>query len=190
MYASSHGTMAARRSNCPGDDFVDGITNGAHWYDVPGGMQDFNYEFSNCFEITVELSCCKYPTADALQREWANNRRSLLNYLSAVHMGVKVSRSTLLSLLMLLLLTAEESVAGRGGGPEQRPAADRRPRRRRGRRAPGDDVVARRVLASAAARPLPTSGIPPRDHPVLVSFFSLTYKAIVMFRCRSWTTRG
>ena len=52
-------------------------------------MQDFNYFFTNCFEITVELSCCKYPQANTLQTEWLNNRASLLNYIRAVHMGVK-----------------------------------------------------------------------------------------------------
>lgn len=52
-------------------------------------MQDFNYVFSNCFEITVELSCCKYPSASTLQTEWENNRESLLLYLQAVHLGVK-----------------------------------------------------------------------------------------------------
>jgi len=52
-------------------------------------MEDFNYLFSNCFEITIELSCCKYPKADVLQKEWLNNQQSLLHYLEAVHMGIK-----------------------------------------------------------------------------------------------------
>ena len=74
---------------CENDDFPGGITNGAEWYVVKGGMQDFNYLFSNCFEITIEMSCCKYPLEDSIEDEWVANKESLLAYLESGHVGVK-----------------------------------------------------------------------------------------------------
>ena len=74
---------------CEADNFPEGITNGAKWYIVKGGMQDFNYLFTNAFEITMELSCCKYPNETNALPEWENNRESLLSYLEAARLGIK-----------------------------------------------------------------------------------------------------
>ena len=74
---------------CPRDNFPGGITNGAHWYSLAGGMQDYNYRYTNCFEITLELSCCKYPMKATLQNYWNDNKESLIAYMQQVHSGVK-----------------------------------------------------------------------------------------------------
>lgn len=49
-----------------------------------GGMEDYNYIHSNCMEITIELSCCKYPKATQLKTEWFNNKEALLAYMEEV----------------------------------------------------------------------------------------------------------
>jgi len=77
------------KGNSCGDHFIGGVTNGAEWYDVPGGMEDFNYVHSNCFEITMELTCCKYPSASTLPKEWDLNKESMLQYMEATHLGIR-----------------------------------------------------------------------------------------------------
>lgn len=52
-------------------------------------MQDFNYVTSNCFELTLELSCCKYPNSSDLPLEWSQNKRSLIEYMKLSHLGIK-----------------------------------------------------------------------------------------------------
>uniref|UniRef100_A0A673BLB4 Peptidase M14 domain-containing protein n=1 Tax=Sphaeramia orbicularis TaxID=375764 RepID=A0A673BLB4_9TELE len=66
------------------------IINGGAWHTVPGvSMNDFSYLHTNCFEVTVELSCDKFPHASELPFEWENNKESLLVYMEQVHRGIK-----------------------------------------------------------------------------------------------------
>ena len=52
-----------------------------------GGMQDYNYLAAGTFEITLEVSCCKYPNASELPGFWELNRDALINLLLEAHIG-------------------------------------------------------------------------------------------------------
>ena len=64
--------------------FTDGISNGAAWSSLTGGMQDYNYVRSNCYEVTVELGCHKFPPSDQLAGYWKDNQKSLLKFIEMV----------------------------------------------------------------------------------------------------------
>ncbi|CAA6671716.1 unnamed protein product [Spirodela intermedia] len=73
VYSLSHRNMSLS------NEFPGGITNGASWYPIYGGMQDWNYIHGGCFELTLEVSDVKWPKADELETLWLFNRMSMLN---------------------------------------------------------------------------------------------------------------
>jgi len=83
IYADNNPTMRATT------EFRNGVTNGAEWYVLYGGMQDWNYVKKSCMEITIELSNTKYPAAPELEKHWADNMQSMISYMENVHIGVK-----------------------------------------------------------------------------------------------------
>ncbi|XP_069173711.1 carboxypeptidase D isoform X5 [Procambarus clarkii] len=90
VYSFNHATMHLGLPCKPGaHSFSNGTTNGAAWYPLTGGMQDYNYVWHGCMDITIELSCCKYPTADQLPKFWQDNKKALVRYLAEVHRGVR-----------------------------------------------------------------------------------------------------
>ncbi|XP_063166386.1 carboxypeptidase Z [Candoia aspera] len=90
-YANAHPGISDRSEMRCGGNFVKqgGIINGAEWYSFTGGMADFNYLHTNCFEVTMELGCEKFPLADELYKLWQENKDALLKFMEMVHRGIK-----------------------------------------------------------------------------------------------------
>ncbi|CAL8117088.1 unnamed protein product [Orchesella dallaii] len=87
LYATNHKTMGTG-PQCETKNqlqFPLGISNGASSPHLSsyGSMSDFVYLNSNCFELTVFVSCCKFPDASSLHQEWLNNARALYKFLIA-----------------------------------------------------------------------------------------------------------
>lgn len=90
IYSFNHRKMATAGPCAPGEEvFPNGTTNGAAWYYLAGGMQDFNYVWNGAMEVTLEVGCCKYPPGNELPEYWQDNKYSMLKYLGEVHRGVK-----------------------------------------------------------------------------------------------------
>ncbi len=69
--------------------FPQGITNGAAWYVIYGGMQDWNYVWMGCNEVTIELSDSKWPPYSQIAGLWNDNRDSMLAYMELCLDGVR-----------------------------------------------------------------------------------------------------
>ncbi|KRY77223.1 Carboxypeptidase -like protein [Trichinella pseudospiralis] len=88
-YARAHPNMWMSGYRCGfqgyGQYMPDGLINGAVWYPLSGGMQDWNYLHTNNFELTIEMNCYKYPFASTLQSYWNDHKYSLLLFINEVH---------------------------------------------------------------------------------------------------------
>lgn len=71
-YARKHTSMSKST------EFPGGITNGAQWYDIYGGMQDWKYVVGGMMELTLEISNDKFVPAGQLARIWEQNQNALI----------------------------------------------------------------------------------------------------------------
>ena len=83
LYSSNNPPMWASTQ------FSNGIVNGAAWYSIDGGMQDWNFRYLGNIEMTIELSGVDLPPQSELPQFWNNNRAAMLAYLEGVHCGVR-----------------------------------------------------------------------------------------------------
>ena len=65
-----------------------GITNGADWYVIAGGRQDWMNYTRNGREVTIECSNTKLPAASTMPNYWNYNFEALLSYLELALDGV------------------------------------------------------------------------------------------------------
>lgn len=78
LYSRSHSNMSLSK------EFKGGITNGALWYPIYGGMQDWNYIHGGCFELTLEITDNKWPPAKELSTIWEYNKMGMLNLVASL----------------------------------------------------------------------------------------------------------
>ncbi|XP_026209200.1 carboxypeptidase Z-like isoform X2 [Anabas testudineus] len=90
-YANAHETMSYESTQCGPSHTQSqkGTVNGAQWSSFAGGMQDFNYLHTNCFEVTVELGCDRFPPEEDLLTSWHENHEALIKFMETAHQGIK-----------------------------------------------------------------------------------------------------
>jgi len=70
------------------DDLNNGITNGAAWYVITGGRQDWMNYTGKGREVTMEISATKLLPASQLNAHWDYNYDALLAYLENALYGI------------------------------------------------------------------------------------------------------
>lgn len=98
-------------------EFPGGITNGAEWYVVRGGMQDWSYTWHNDLQITLELSHRKWPNYSEIPNYYSNNRDSMLRFMKQIHQGVgfKLSRKDVAGVVAIKQVAPMEKDLGSYG---------------------------------------------------------------------------
>ena len=70
------------------NDYNNGITNGAQWYMIGGGRQDYMNGYAQCREETIECSNTKLPNASQLPNFWNYNKNSIFAYMTQCIYGI------------------------------------------------------------------------------------------------------
>ena len=70
------------------DTYSSGITNGADWYTIGGGRQDYMNGYCQCREITIECSTTKTLGASQLNNYWNYNHVAMLAFMEQCENGI------------------------------------------------------------------------------------------------------
>lgn len=89
--------------------FTQGVVNGAQWYVITGSLQDWSYGYTDCIDLTCEISAIKWPPASQMASYWNLNKESILSLLEFVQRGV---HGTVVSNAGVLLTDAVITVSG------------------------------------------------------------------------------
>ena len=65
-----------------------GITNGAAWYMIGGGRQDYMNGYAECRELTIECSDTKCPSASQMPTFWNYNKNSIFAFMNQCLYGI------------------------------------------------------------------------------------------------------
>ena len=70
------------------NEYNNGITNGAQWYMIGGGRQDYMNGYAQCRELTIECSNTKLPNGNQLPNFWNYNKSSLFLFMNQCLYGI------------------------------------------------------------------------------------------------------
>ena len=69
-------------------DYNNGITNGAQWYMIGGGRQDYMNGYAECRELTIECSNTKCPNASQMPTFWNYNKNAIFAFVNQCLNGI------------------------------------------------------------------------------------------------------
>ena len=69
-------------------DYNNGVTNGAQWYMIGGGRQDYMNGYAQCRELTIECSNTKNPNASQMPTFWNYNKNSIFAFVNQCLNGI------------------------------------------------------------------------------------------------------
>ena len=70
------------------DTYSSGITNGAAWYTIGGGRQDYMNGYAQCREETIECSSTKKPSGSQMPSFWNINKNAIFAFANQVLYGI------------------------------------------------------------------------------------------------------
>jgi PKD repeat protein len=69
-------------------DYQNGVTNGAQWYMIGGGLQDYLCGYTQCRAISIHCSYTKLPSPSQMPTFWYRNKESLFALMNQCLYGI------------------------------------------------------------------------------------------------------